>query len=124
MPFIFRGRTVRRLRVVIDREGIVSPYHPNLHDQDGWWEELLADPRARETTTEWKVWRQEARSLPGNILEVTCDRCANLKIERDGDELARLSTPDAPISYIAYSLTECRVRSKACRFRWRMKPKG
>jgi hypothetical protein len=124
LPFQFNRRTIKRLKVVVDRHGALDAYNPNLHDQDGWWEELLADPRAREAGTEWKVWRQEARLLPGKILEVTCDRCGNLRIERDGDELAKLSTPDAPVSYIAYSLTECRVRSKACRFRWRMKPKG
>jgi hypothetical protein len=121
MPFGFPRRTIRRLRVVLDTDGLLSAYHPNLHDQDGWWDQLLEDPRAREAGKEWKVWRPEARSLPG-LLNVACDKCS-VAIERDGDELARLCSPEVPVSFIAYSLTECRVRSKACRFRWGMKPK-
>lgn len=123
MPFAFPHPTIKRLRVTIDAEGRLEAYHPTVHADEGWWQAVLADPRARaDEDDRTRPWRPMAPALAGNRLHVTCDRCP-VNVEADGDELLAASSRDVQVAYHAFALTRCRVRSKACRFRYRMIPK-
>jgi len=121
MPFAFPARTIKRMRVVVDADGRVEPYIPAVHADEGWWQAVLADPRAQDDRP--RPWRPMAPALAGKRLHVTCDRCP-VNVEADGDELLAASSRDVPVAYHAFALTNCRVRSKSCRFRYRMIPKG
>lgn len=123
MPFAYPARTIKRLRVVVDEAGGVDAFHPARHDVEGWWDALLEDPRARARRDDIGGWRgPRAPALRGKTLRIGCENCP-VRMERDGDALAAINSPDVPVATIVSLLIDCKKSAKRCRRTFDLVPK-
>lgn len=66
-------KKLRRLRVVPDRAGRLTPYHPATYSDPDWWTSVLSDPRLRSKDTDG--WQDSLGRHRGEDLTVRCDKC-------------------------------------------------
>lgn len=66
-------KKLRRLRVVPDRAGRLTLFHPATHSDPDWWSAVLSDPRLRSKGTDG--WEDNLGRHRGEQLTVHCSKC-------------------------------------------------